>query len=214
MSNINYHDSLLVAPLRIIALNNCKELGEKINQLIIERRHKALSEAGSCRSSFKMQEYDRDDYLVSYDCPRFGTGEGRAVINQSIRGTDLFIIADTVNYSELFKMHGSISQMSPDDHFMDLKRVIMACGGSPRRITVIMPYLYEGRQNVRTANESLDCAQALQELTEMGVETIITFDAHDSRVQNAIPLSGFDSFDPPYQFLKALFREVPVIPFP
>ena len=208
MSNINYHDSLLVAPLRIIALNNCKELGEKINQLIIERRHKALSEAGSCRSSFKMQEYDRDDYLVSYDCPRFGTGEGRAVINQSIRGTDLFIIADTVNYSELFKMHGSISQMSPDDHFMDLKRVIMACGGSPRRITVIMPYLYEGRQNVRTANESLDCAQALQELTEMGVETIITFDAHDPRVQNAIPLDGFDNFFPTYQFLKALVKEV------
>lgn len=105
MSNINYHDSLLVAPLRIIALNNCKELGEKVNQLIIERRHKALSEAGIRNSSFKMQEYDRDDYLVSYDCPRFGTGEGRAVINQSIRGTDLFIIADTVNYSELFKMH-------------------------------------------------------------------------------------------------------------
>ena len=205
MSNINYHDSLLVAPLRIIALNNCKELGEKVNQLIIERRHKALSEAGIRNSSFKMQEYDRDDYLVSYDCPRFGTGEGRAVINQSIRGTDLFIIADTVNYSELFKMHGSISQMSPDDHFMDLKRVIMACGGSPRRITVIMPYLYEGRQNVRMANESLDCAQALQELTEMGVETIITFDAHDSRVQNAIPIHGFDNFYTSYQFIREIF---------
>ena len=212
MSNINYHDSLLVAPLRIIALNNCKELGEKINQLIIERRHKALSETGSCRSSFKMQEYDRDDYLVSYDCPRFGTGEGRAVINQSIRGTDLFIIADTVNYSELFKMHGSISQMSPDDHFMDLKRVIMACGGSPRRITVIMPYLYEGRQNVRTANESLDCAQALQELTEMGVETIITFDAHDSRVQNAIPIHGFDNFYTSYQFIREIFERYPEMP--
>lgn len=159
-----------------------------------------------------MQEYDRDDYLVSYDCPRFGTGEGRAVINQSIRGTDLFIIADTVNYSELFKMHGSISQMSPDDHFMDLKRVIMACGGSPRRITVIMPYLYEGRQNVRTANESLDCAQALQELTEMGVETIITFDAHDSRVQNAIPIHGFDNFYTSYQFIREIFERNPEMP--
>lgn len=212
MSNINYHDSLLVAPLRIIALNNCKELGEKVNQLIIERRHKALSEAGIRNSSFKMQEYDRDDYLVSYDCPRFGTGEGRAVINQSIRGTDLFIIADTVNYSELFKMHGSISQMSPDDHFMDVKRVIMACGGSPRRITVIMPYLYEGRQNVRMANESLDCAQALQELTEMGVETIITFDAHDSRVQNAIPIHGFDNFYTSYQFIREIFDRNPDMP--
>ena len=206
MSNINYHDSLLVAPLRIIALNNCKELGEKVNQLIIERRHKALSEAGIRNSSFKMQEYDRDDYLVSYDCPRFGTGEGRAVINQSIRGTDLFIIADTVNYSELFKMHGSISQMSPDDHFQDLKRVIGAIGGKARRVNVIMPYLYESRQNIRSGRESLDCATALQELVSMGVENIITFDAHDARVQNATPLHGFETVQPSYQFIKALLN--------
>ena len=209
MSNINYHDSLLVAPLRIIALNNCKELGEKVNQLIIERRHKALSEAGIRNSSFKMQEYDRDDYLVSYDCPRFGTGEGRAVINQSIRGTDLFIIADTVNYSELFKMHGSISQMSPDDHFQNLKRIIAAVGGKAKRITVIMPFLYEGRQHRRTKRESLDCALALNELVRMGVDNIITFDAHDPRVQNAIPLKGFETVQPVYQFIKGLFRAVP-----
>jgi ribose-phosphate pyrophosphokinase len=211
MTTINYHEELPVAPLRIIALNNCRELGEKVNELIIQRRKKALAERGTDlgNSSLNMQDYDCEDYLVPYDCPRFGTGEGRGTINQSVRGTDLFIIADTVNYSELFSIHGDLSRMSPDDHFMDLKRVIMACGGSPRRITVIMPYLYEGRQNVRLTNESLDCAQALQELTRMGVETIITFDAHDSRVQNAIPIHGFDNFYTSYQFISEIFRQNP-----
>lgn len=210
MSDTSYHNALPVAPLRIIALNNCRELGDKINRLIAERRKEALSD--STTSSFIMQDYDRDDYLVPYDCPRFGTGEGRAVIGQSVRGTDLFIIADTVNYSEQYQMHGDVSRMSPDDHFMDLKRVIMACDGSPRRITVIMPYLYEGRQNLRLTNESLDCAQALQELTRMGVETIITFDAHDSRVQNAIPIHGFDNFYTSYQFIYEIFRQNPDMP--
>lgn len=210
MSNNKYHESMPVAPLKIISLNNCKEIGDKVNQWIVERRKEALLAAGE--PTLTMQGYDSDNYLVPYDCPRFGTGEGKAVIHQSIRGADLFIIADTVNYNESYKMQGNHTQMSPDDHFMDLKRVIMACSGHPHRITVIMPYLYEGRQNFRLTNESLDCAQALQELTQMGVETIITFDAHDSRVQNAIPISGFDNFYTSYQFIREIFERNPEMP--
>lgn len=210
MSNRKFHESMPIAPLKIIALDNCREIGEKVNDRIIKRRQEALSKVDM--PTLKTQGYDRDNYLVSYDCPRFGTGEGKAVINESIRGADLFIIADTVNYNESYKMHGDHTQMSPDDHFMDLKRVIMACGGHPHRITVIMPYLYEGRQNVRSRRESLDCAQALQELTDMGVETIITFDAHDSRVQNAIPISGFDNFYTSYQFIREIFDANPDMP--
>lgn len=210
MSNNKYHDLMPVAPLKIISLNNCREIGNKVNQWIVERRKEALLAAGE--PTLTMQGYDSDNYLVPYDCPRFGTGEGKAVIHQSIRGTDLFIIADTVNYKESYRMQGNHTQMSPDDHFMDLKRVIMACSGHPHRITVIMPYLYEGRQNFRLTNESLDCAQALQELTQMGVETIITFDAHDSRVQNAIPISGFDNFYTSYQFIREIFERNPEMP--
>lgn len=210
MSNNKYHDLMPVAPLKIISLNNCREIGDKVNQWIVERRKEALLAAGE--PTLTMQGYDSDNYLVPYDCPRFGTGEGKAVIHQSIRGTDLFIIADTVNYKESYRMQGNHTQMSPDDHFMDLKRVIMACSGHPHRITVIMPYLYEGRQNFRLTNESLDCAQALQELTQMGVETIITFDAHDSRVQNAIPISGFDNFYTSYQFIREIFERNPEMP--
>lgn len=210
MSSRKFHESMPVAPLKIIALNNCREIGDKVNQRIVERRKEALASAKS--PSLNMQGYDKDNYLVSYDCPRFGTGEGKAVINQSIRGTDLFIIADTVNYNESYQMQGGATQMSPDDHFMDLKRVIMACSGHPHRITVIMPYLYEGRQNFRLTNESLDCAQALQELTQMGVETIITFDAHDSRVQNAIPISGFDNFYTSFQFIHEILKQNPDMP--
>lgn len=210
MSNNKYHESMPVAPLKIISLNNCKEIGNKVNQWIVERRKETLLAAGE--PTLTMQGYDSDNYLVPYDCPRFGTGEGKAVIHQSIRGADLFIIADTVNYKESYKMQGNHTQMSPDDHFMDLKRVIMACSGHPHRITVIMPYLYEGRQNFRLTNESLDCAQALQELTQMGVETIITFDAHDSRVQNAIPISGFDNFYTSYQFIREIFERNPEMP--
>lgn len=210
MSDKKYYEAMPAAPLKIISLNNCKELGEKINQLIIERRQEQL--ASSDMLSLGMQGLDNDNYLVPYECLRFGTGEGRALINQSIRGTDLFIIADTVNYSQSYHMRGKQTQMSPDDHFMDLKRIIMACSGHPRRITVIMPFLYEGRQNFRLTNESLDCAQALQELVQMGVETIITFDAHDSRVQNAIPISGFDNFYTSYQFISEILERNPDMP--
>lgn len=203
----NFQDAMPLAPLKIVALGNCKELGDKINTIILNRRKKVLASAN--KPSFMLTDYDRENYLVDYDCPRFGTGEGKAVINESIRGCDLFIIADTVNYSELYSMHGDTTNMSPDDHFMDLKRIIMACSGQPKRITVIMPYLYEGRQHVRLINESLDCAQALQELVSMGVETIITFDAHDNRVQNAIPNNGFDNFYTTYQFINEILSTNP-----
>ena len=210
MSSRKFKDSMPLAPLKIVALGNQTELGEKINKEIIARRHKALSEMQ--KPDFKMTGYDTENYLVSYDCPRFGTGEAKCVINESMRGVDLFIIVDTVNYGQQYTMRNETTNMSPDDFFMDLKRVIMACSGHPRRITVIMPYLYEGRQHIRYINESLDCAQALQELTEMGVETIITFDAHDSRVQNAIPIHGFDNFYTSYQFIREIFDRNPDMP--
>ncbi|MCL2747333.1 MAG: ribose-phosphate pyrophosphokinase [Oscillospiraceae bacterium] len=150
-------------------------------------------------------------YQVKAICPRFNTGEGKAIIQQSVRGYDLFILTDVFNYSVTFQMYGITTPMSPDDHFQDLKRIIAASGGKARRITVIMPMLYEGRQHRRFSRESLDCALALQELTKMGVDNIITFDAHDARVQNAIPLSGFENVHPSYQMLKTLFRSFPDI---
>lgn len=192
MANRKLQDAMPLAPLKIVAMGGCSEIGKRVNEIIIARRKEAL--AASNKPDFMTSDYSIDNYLVDFECLRFGTGEGRAVVNESIRGSDLFIISDTVNYHETYDMHGNKTHMSPDDHFMDLKRVIMACSGHPRRITVIMPYLYEGRQHVRLINESLDCAQAMQELIRMGVETIITFDAHDNRVQNAIPNNGFDNF--------------------
>ena len=209
MSSRKFKDSMPLAPLKIVALGNQTELGEKINKEIIARRHKALSEMQ--KPDFKMTGYDTENYLVSYDCPRFGTGEAKCVINESMRGVDLFIIVDTVNYGQQYTMRNETTNMSPDDFFMDLKRVIMACSGHPRRITVIMPYLYEGRQHIRYINESLDCAQALQELVSMGVETIITFDAHDNRVQNAIPNHGFDNFFTSFQFIDTVVKTNPDI---
>lgn len=197
------------APLKIISIGNQNELGMKIDSLITARRKKVLLNSG--RPAFKVPGYDADSYLVPFECQRFSTGEGKAVINKSIRGSDLYIIADTTNYSNTYKMRGCNSCMSPDDYFMDIKRVIMACGGHPRRITVIMPYLYEGRQHVRINNESLDCAQALQELAAMGTDTIITFDAHDSRVQNAIPTISFENLFTSYQFISAFLKNNPGI---
>lgn len=207
MANRNFQDSMPLAPLKIVAMGNCKEIGDKVNQLILSRRKEALEH--SKKPEFMTADYTAESYLVDSSVPRFGTGEGRAIINESIRGCDLFIISDTVNYHESYQMRGEATQMSPDDHFMDLKRIIMACSGHPRRITVIMPYLYEGRQHVRLINESLDCAQALQELVSMGVETIITFDAHDNRVQNAIPNHGFDNFYTSYQFISEVLNTNP-----
>ncbi len=159
----------------------------------------------------KWHEGERTTYLSMAECPRFGSGEAKALLRDTMRGRDVFIISDCFNYGVTYKMHGMVVPMSPDDHFQDLKRVIAAIEGKARRITVIMPMLYEGRQHRRTGRESLDCPMALQELYAMGVANIITFDAHDSRVQNAIPLGGFDDVRPTYQMLKALVREFPDI---
>ena len=160
-------------------------------------------------STLAFNGYKRDSYILDARTPRFGSGEGKGVLNDSVRGSDLYIMVDVCNYSLEYSLCGFRNHMSPDDHYADLKRVIAAAGGKARRITVIMPFLYESRQHKRSSRESLDCAMALEELVNMGVSNIITFDAHDPRVQNAIPLSGFDNFTPQYQFMKALFRAVP-----
>lgn len=156
---------------------------------------------------------DIDTFKIKYSCPRFSSGEAKSVIYESVRSFDLYIICDVFNYGATYKMYGMDVPMSPDEHYADLKRIIAAIGGKARRITVIMPMLYESRQHKRNARESLDCALALQELTSIGVDNIITFDAHDPRVQNAIPLHGFENAQPYYQLIKALVREVPNIEF-
>ena len=194
--------------LGLIPLESCKELGLKVDKYLVGWREKRQHQHAS---DLAFKDYRRDSYIISTAVPRFGTGEAKGVIKESVRGYDLYLMVDVTNYSLTYSVCGHENHMSPDDHYADLKRIIAAVGGKARRITVIIPFLYESRQHKRTSRESLDCALALQELTAMGVDNIITFDAHDPRVQNAIPLSGFDSFDPPYQFLKALFREVPDI---
>lgn len=213
MANEYYNDYIPVAPLRIIAMSNCAELGRLTNEFILKRRKKTLEAADNTKDHpvLNTMGYRENNYLIDYQLLRDGTGEGRAIINESVRGTDLFILADVVNYGMHYSMHGRENTLSPDEHFADLKRLIMACNGHPHRITVIMPFLYEGRQNIRTVNESLDCSLALQELTSMGVETIITFDAHDSRIQNAIPINGFDNFFTSYQFIKELLDTQPAL---
>ena len=155
-----------------------------------------------------LKDYRRDSYIISTAVPRFGTGEAKGVIKESVRGYDLYLMVDVTNYSLTYSVCGHENHMSPDDHYADLKRIIAAVGGKARRITVIIPFLYESRQHKRTSRESLDCALALQELTAMGVDNIITFDAHDPRVQNAIPLKGFETVQPAYQFVKGILREV------
>ena len=196
------------APLKIVAMESCIDLGRKINDYIVSFRSGTSADT---KDSPSFVNYCTDKYLVGCSCPRFGSGEAKGVLKESIRGADLFIMTDVCNYSLTYTVNGHLNHMSPDDHYQDLKRIIAAATGKARRINVIMPFLYESRQHKRTNRESLDCALALEELTAMGVSNIITFDAHDPRVQNAIPLSGFDSFSPAYQFMKALFREVPDI---
>lgn len=199
-------ETIPVAPLKVLAMNNCKELGDKINKLIVEARH---DQVNIDKKSLSFLGYEAESYLVDFSCPRFGSGEAKAIINESIRGTDLYILCDVVNHSIRFKANGKINSMSPDDHFQDLKRVIAACSGQPHRINLIMPFLYESRQHRRNKLESLDCAIALQELVEMGVDNIITFDAHDPRVQNAIPIQGFDNFYTTFQFIRTLLDVEP-----
>lgn len=194
--------------LGIIALPGCEELARKIDSYIVKWRAQKQSEH---KASIAFAGYERDSYLINAQFPRFGTGEGKAHISQTIRGYDVFIIMDAFNYGLTYQMYGHTVPMSPDEHFANLKRAISAIGGKAHRITVIMPMLYEGRQHKRTSRESLDCAIALQEICNMGVDNIITFDAHDARVQNAIPLKGFENIQPAYQMVKALVNNVPDI---
>ena len=200
--------TLPVAPLKIVAMESCRELGRKVNDYIVSFRANTINEV---TESPLYVNYKANNYLVDCECPRFGTGEAKGVLRETIRGTDLFIMTDVCNYSLTYTVSGHMNHMSPDDHFQDLKRVISAATGKARRINVIMPFLYESRQHKRSARESLDCALALQELANMGVDNIITFDAHDPRVQNAIPLHGFETVQTAYQFIKALLGNVPDI---
>ena len=196
-----------VGPLGIIALPGCEELARKIDRYIVDWREKRDSEH---KNTIAFSGYQKESYIINANFPRFGTGEAKAVITQTIRGYDLYIVIDAFNYGCTYKMYGREVPMSPDDHFANLKRVISATMGKARRITVIMPMLYEGRQHRRAGRESLDCAIALQELcNNMGVDNIITFDAHDPRVQNSIPLNGFEDVQPAYQMIKALVNNVP-----
>ena len=207
MANIkSIEEALPVAPLKIAALDSCRDLGNKVNDYIVRFRKETSKES---LSSPLYSNYQLDNYLIECHCPRFGTGEAKGMIGESIRGKDLFIMVDVCNYSLTYTVNGHLNHMSPDDHYQDLKRIISAATGKAHRINVIMPFLYESRQHKRTKRESLDCALALQELVDMGVRNIITFDAHDPRVQNSIPLHGFDNFNPPYQFMKALLRAEP-----
>ena len=207
MSNIELLENTLpVAPLKLVAMESCIPLGRKVNDYIVSFRKDTINEVSE---SPLYVNYRSNNYLVDCCCPRFGSGEGKGIIKESIRGTDLFIMTDVCNHSLTYTVNGHQNHMPPDDHFQDLKRIIAALGGKARRISVIMPFLYESRQHKRTGRESLDCALALQELVHMGVDNIITFDAHDPRVQNAIPLKGFDTVQPVYQFIKGLFRAVP-----
>lgn len=207
MPNIKLMESSLpVAPLKIAAHASCIDLGKKVNDYIVSFRQNTLTEN---HTSPLFRAYSTDNYLIDCVCPRFGTGESKGLLGESIRGKDLFVMVDVCNYSLTYTVSGHLNHMSPDDHYQDLKRIISAANGKAHRVNVIMPFLYESRQHKRTKRESLDCALALQELIDMGVSNIITFDAHDPRVQNSIPLHGFDSFNPPYQFMKALLRAEP-----
>ena len=196
-------ETIPVGSLGIIALEGCKPLCGKVDQYLVKWRTERESEH---KDSLAFSGYQRESYLLDAKVPRFGSGEAKGVIQESVRGTDLYLLVDVCNYSLTYSLCGHENHMSPDDHYQDLKRLIAAVGGKARRITVIMPYLYESRQHKRTSRESLDCALALQELVQMGVDNIITFDAHDPRVQNAIPLHGFETVQPAYQFIKGLLR--------
>ena len=199
-------ETIPVGPLGLIALDSHKGLGKKVNDYLVSWRQERNHEH---KNSLSFQGYERESYLIKADSPRHGPGEAKGVIRQSVRGADLYLLVDVCNYSMTYNLCGYTNHMSPDDHFQDLKRIIAAVGGKARRINVIMPFLYESRQHNRTGRESLDCALALNELVRMGVDNIITFDAHDPRVQNAIPLKGFETVQPVYQFIKGLFRAVP-----
>ena len=192
----------------IISLTGAKEFGELVNKHLVKRRHEYLDHVSDDISN---AGFLRDNYNIQADAIRFSTGEGKGVINQTIRGHDLYIICDVTNYSCTYKMRGLINHFSPDDHYQDLKRIILAASGKARRINVIMPFLYEGRQHRRNSRESLDCAYMLEDIFDLGISNFITFDAHDDRVANAVPTSSFESIPSTYQILKALIKSVPDI---
>ena len=198
--------SIPVGTLSIVGMKGCEELVGKVDRYLTDwRSHRH----GELMSDADFIGYCRDTYQLKATCPRFGTGEAKGTIKQSVRGHDLYIIVDCFNHGVTYNMYGQTVPMSPDDHYQDLKRIIAAAGGKARRISVIMPMLYEGRQHRRSSRESLDCALCLQELASMGVDNLITFDAHDARVQNAIPLKGFENVQPTYQFMKAMVNTIP-----
>ena len=196
-------NAMPVAPLKLLVLNSAAELGNEVNNYLVDFRSKVNN---VYINDPAFQGYAEQNYLFRFDTPRFNSGEGKAVLEETVRGKDLFILVDVCNHSLTYKMNGYTNHMSPDDHYQDLKRVIAATNGKAHRISVIMPFLYEGRQHRRNGRESLDCAYAFKELTQMGVRNFITFDAHDPRIQNAAPLNGFDNFTAHYQFTRALLR--------
>ena len=199
-------DNIPVGSLGIIAVDGCEEMGNKVNDYLVKWRKE---ETRFQKDNLVFNGYEKPNYLINAKVPRFGSGEAKGIINESVRGKDLYLMVDVCNYSLTYSLSGNTNHMSPDDHFQNLKRVIAAVGGKARRLNVIMPFLYESRQHKRSGRESLDCALGLQELVRMGVDNIITFDAHDPRVQNAIPLNGFEPIRPPYQFVKGLLKHVP-----
>ena len=201
---LELENAIPVAPLKLIALDSAEKLGRSVNNYLVDYRKKVNNEKVKNDPAF--HGYIESSYLVDCECPRFGSGEGKAVFHESVRGKDLFILLDVCNHSLTYNVNGYTNHKSPDDHYQDLKRVIAATNGKAHRINVIMPFLYEGRQHKRSGRESLDCAYALEELSSMGVTNFITFDAHDPRVQNATPLRGFDNFTPPYQFIRSLLE--------
>ena len=196
-------ETIPVGPLGLIPLKSCEDLGKKVDAWLVEWRKERESEH---KTPIAFAGYQKDSYIIGAKTPRFGSGEAKGELTESVRGDDLYIMVDVCNYNMTYTMNGLKNHMSLDDHYQDLKRVIAAVGGKGRRINVIMPFLYESRQHKRTGRESLDCAMALRELVDMGVENIITFDAHDPRVQNAIPLKGFETVQPIYQFIKYLLK--------
>ena len=199
-------ENIPVGALGLIALDGCTEMGAKVNDYLVKWR----KEDGHVhKNDVAFTGYEKDTYLIDAKVPRFGSGEAKGILGESVRGKDIYLMVDVCNYNVTYSLTGNTNHMSPDDHFQNLKRIIAAANGKAHRVNVLMPFLYESRQHKRTKRESLDSALALQELIDMGVSNIFTFDAHDPRVQNSIPLHGFDSFNPPYQFMKALLKAEP-----
>ena len=197
---VELESAMPVAPLKLLALDSCKELGDRVNEYLVDFRKNVHNDI---KQDPAFRGYSEENYLIKAACPRFGSGEGKGVLSESVRGKDVFLMVDVCNHSLTYTVNGCENHKSPDDHYQDLKRIIAALGGKARRITVIMPMLYEGRQHRRTTRESMDCAMALQELVAMGVKNIVTFDAHDPRVNNAIPLDGIDNVQAANQMIKA-----------